>query len=289
MQVITRIAELRERLGQNGSQGKPTSATHAQQTVAFVPTMGNLHAGHISLIQQARPLATTVVASIFVNRLQFAPNEDFDRYPRTFDADCEGLKAAGADVLFFPEERELYPEPQGFVVQPPAIGQMLEERFRPGFFRGVSTVVLKLFNLVQPQIAIFGKKDYQQLRVIEALVRQLALPIQIIAAETGRDHDGLALSSRNVYLSPAERAEAPRLYQTLQAMQQRIRGGERNFLGARRLGTDEADIPDVGARRIGEDPRAGKRHELQIDAQTIGNGSCHVGGHTGVLTGGILA
>lgn len=230
MQVITRIAELRERLGQNGSQGKPTSATHAQQTVAFVPTMGNLHAGHISLIQQARPLATTVVASIFVNRLQFAPNEDFDRYPRTFDADCEGLKAAGADVLFFPEERELYPEPQGFVVQPPAIGQMLEERFRPGFFRGVSTVVLKLFNLVQPQIAIFGKKDYQQLRVIEALVRQLALPIQIIAAETGRDHDGLALSSRNGYLSPAERAEAPRLYQTLQAMQQRIRGGERNFL-----------------------------------------------------------
>ena len=165
MQVITRIAELRERLG-NGASHHP-AATSGQPTVAFVPTMGNLHAGHISLIRQARPLATTVVASIFVNRLQFAPNEDFDRYPRTFDADCEGLKSAGADVLFFPEERELYPEPQGFVVHPPAIGQMLEERFRPGFFRGVSTVVLKLFNLVQPQIAIFGKKDYQQLRVIE--------------------------------------------------------------------------------------------------------------------------
>ena len=202
------------------------AALHGRGRVVFVPTMGNLHAGHISLMEQARAHGDTVVASIFVNRLQFGPNEDFDQYPRTFQADCDKLAAAGVDVLFAPTEADLYPEPQEYTVEPPAIQNILDGEFRPGHFRGVATVVLKLLNCVQPQAAIFGKKDYQQLMVIRNMVRQFALPIAIIGGETVRAENGLALSSRNGYLSAAERAEAPRLYRLLNEIRDAIRGGE---------------------------------------------------------------
>jgi pantoate--beta-alanine ligase len=213
MQIHSAIADLRAALKGRGH-------------VVFVPTMRNLHAGHISLMEQARAHGDTVVASIFVNRLQFGPNEDFDKYPRTFTADCDKLAAAGVDVLFAPTESDLYPEPQEYTVEPPAIQHQLDGEFRPGHFRGVATVVLKLFNIVQPQAALFGKKDYQQLMVIRNMTRQLALPIAIIGGETVRADDGLALSSRNGYLSETERAEAPRLYRELQRIRDAIRNGE---------------------------------------------------------------
>jgi pantoate--beta-alanine ligase len=213
MQIHSAIADLR-------------AAIKGRGHVVFVPTMGNLHAGHISLMEQARAHGDTVVASIFVNRLQFGPNEDFDKYPRTFTADCDKLAAAGVDVLFAPTESDLYPEPQEYTVEPPAIQHQLDGEFRPGHFRGVATVVLKLFNIVQPQAALFGKKDYQQLMVIRNMTQQLALPIAIIGGETVRADDGLALSSRNGYLSETERAEAPRLYRELQRIRDAIRNGE---------------------------------------------------------------
>ena len=189
---------------------------------AFVPTMGNLHEGHIALLRQAKPLGDVTVASIFVNRLQFLPHEDFDSYPRTWEADCAQLQAAGCDVLFAPREVDLYPEPQTFKVHPdPQLADMLEGHYRPGFFVGVSTVVMKLFACVlgtSGGTAVFGKKDYQQLLVIRQLVQQFALPIDIVAGETRRAADGLALSSRNGYLSPQERQEAVALSQALQEL-----------------------------------------------------------------------
>ena len=188
-------------------------------TVAFVPTMGNLHQGHLSLVRAARAHGKVAV-SIFVNRLQFQPSEDFDTYPRTFERDCEMLEAAGVEFLFAPDEKVLYPERQTFKVHPGPLGDELEGRFRPGFFEGVATVVLKLFNAVQPRAAVFGKKDYQQLMVIRRMVQQLNLPVEIVPGETVRETDGLAMSSRNNYLSAAERAEAPRLYRLLQKVKQ---------------------------------------------------------------------
>lgn len=197
---------------------------------AFVPTMGNLHDGHLALVRQARPLGDATVASIFVNRLQFLPHEDFDTYPRTWDSDCEKLRAAGCDVLFAPDEKALYPEPQTCKVHPdPALADILEGHFRPGFFVGVCTVVMKLFQCVQPRVAVFGKKDYQQLMMIRHMVRQFALPIEIVGGETQRAADGLALSSRNGYLSEAERAEALQLSRALQAMAKAVRAGERDL------------------------------------------------------------
>ncbi len=191
--------------------------------------MGNLHDGHIRLINIAKPRAACTVVSIFVNRLQFGPREDFDRYPRTLEADCERLKQAGVDVVFAPDEREIYPEPQTFLVEPSDLQYILEGAHRPGHFRGVATVVLKLFNQVMPRSAIFGKKDYQQYLVLRDMVRQFALPIEIIPAETVRAPDGLALSSRNAYLSAAERSEAPRLYQTLKWAAAEVEAGARDF------------------------------------------------------------
>ena len=193
------------------------------QRPAFVPTMGNLHEGHLALVQQAKPLGDVTVASIFVNRLQFLPHEDFDSYPRTWDADCAKLQTAGCDVLFAPRETDLYPAPQTFKVHPdPALADMLEGHFRPGFFVGVSTVVMKLFSAVfggRPGgVAVFGKKDYQQLMVMRQLVQQFALPIEIVGSETRRADDGLALSSRNGYLSSAERASAVQLSQALRQL-----------------------------------------------------------------------
>jgi pantoate--beta-alanine ligase len=216
MDIVTSVTALRERL-----QREPNNV--------FVPTMGNLHEGHIDLIRIAKPKAACTVVSIFVNRLQFGPKEDFERYPRTFQSDCEKLRGAGVDVVFAPDEKEIYPEPQTFVVEPSDLQHILDGAFRPGHFRGVATVVLKLFNMVMPHAAIFGKKDYQQYLVLRDMVRQLALPVEIIPAETVRAADGLALSSRNGYLAPAERAEAPRLYALLRDAQERITKGERNF------------------------------------------------------------
>jgi pantoate--beta-alanine ligase len=195
-------------------------------TCAFVPTMGNLHDGHLALVRQAASHGLPVVVSIFVNRLQFAPHEDFERYPRTLGRDCELLQPAGCNIVFAPDEHELYPEPQTFKVQPdPALADILEGHFRPGFFTGVSTIVMKLFNAAQPRVALFGKKDYQQLMVIRRMTQQFALPVVIEAAETSRADDGLALSSRNVYLQDAERKEAPQLFALLQSMQSKLRAG----------------------------------------------------------------
>ncbi len=204
---------------------------------AFVPTMGNLHEGHIALVRQAQPLGDVTVASIFVNRLQFLPHEDFDSYPRTWEADCAQLQAAGCDVLFAPRETDLYPEPQTFKVHPdPQLADMLEGHFRPGFFVGVSTVVMKLFACVLGAtggVAVFGKKDYQQLMVIRHMVRQFALPIEIVAGETCRAADGLALSSRNGYLSLEERQEAVALSQALKRLaQQWLDASDRSALEA---------------------------------------------------------
>ena len=213
MKIISSIDELRDQL-------------RGQLRTAFVPTMGNLHEGHLSLMRLARRHGDPVVASIFVNRLQFGPNEDFEKYPRTFSDDIEKLEKEGVYVLFAPTERDLYPEPQEFRVQPPSdLGNTLEGEFRPGFFNGVTTVVLKLFSCVQPSVAVFGKKDYQQLMIIRNMTRQFALPTEIIAADTWRADDGLALSSRNTYLSETERIEAPTLYAELQAVAQAVRDG----------------------------------------------------------------
>lgn len=220
MQIFSNIADLRSALAQTRSNSR---------TIAFVPTMGNLHLGHISLMQQARQQADCVVASIFVNRLQFGPTEDFDKYPRTFDNDCSQLKAAGVDFLLAPSERELYPEPQTYTIEPPDIQFMLEGECRPGHFRGVATVVMKLFQIVQPDVAVFGKKDYQQLMVIRNMVKQFMLPIKILGGETVRSEDGLALSSRNSYLSEIERNEAPRLQKVLQGIKNSVISGNRNY------------------------------------------------------------
>ena len=212
MQTVHSIAELRHVL------------RHSTRP-AFVPTMGNLHAGHLALVAAARERGDVTVASIFVNRLQFLPHEDFDSYPRTLQDDQARLVQAGCDVLFAPRETDLYPEPQTFKITPdPALADLLEGEFRPGFFTGVATVVMKLFMAVfagKPQgVAVFGQKDYQQLMVIRGLVRQFELPIEIVGHDTERSADGLALSSRNGYLSAAERAEALQLSQALRALAQ---------------------------------------------------------------------
>jgi len=244
MRVIHSIAQLRHALAGAGA--------------AFVPTMGNLHAGHLSLVALARAAGGPVVTSIFVNRLQFAPHEDFDTYPRTFAHDCELLREAGCDIVFAPGEAELYPQPQEFTVQPqPALADVLEGHFRPGFFTGVCTVVLKLFNCVQPRVAVFGKKDYQQLMVIRAMVQQLALPVDVVAGETARAGDGLALSSRNGYLDAAQRAEAPSLARELQGIGAAVRQGRTDWEALERAALDALAArgwqPDyVAIRRRGD-------------------------------------
>ncbi len=217
MQTVHTAAALRSMLaGQSG--------------VAFVPTMGNLHAGHVSLVELAKQHGAPVVASIFVNPLQFGAGEDFERYPRTLAADCKKLEAAGCDVVFAPDVAEMYPVPQTFTVQPPeTLANDLCGACRPGHFAGVATVVLKLFNLVRPRIAVFGNKDFQQLHVIRGMVEQFNLPITIVAGETLREPDGLAMSSRNGYLSTAERIQAPQLQRELSAIVAAVETGMRDF------------------------------------------------------------
>jgi pantoate--beta-alanine ligase len=217
MEVIKTIRELRERLKR-------------ESQVACVPTMGNIHAGHLSLVRIAREHAPVTVTTIFVNRLQFGQGEDFEKYPRTFEDDCAKLEAEGNTVVFAPDEKQMYPEPQVFYIDLPKVANKLEGRFRPGHFRGMATVVLKLFNIVQPQVAVFGKKDYQQLAIVRHMVDQFALPITIIPAETVRAEDGLALSSRNRFLSPAERVEAIRLRQAILQVRDAVEMGDRNFI-----------------------------------------------------------
>ncbi|MFG6430059.1 pantoate--beta-alanine ligase [Roseateles sp. LYH14W] len=248
MQVIHTISELRDAL-----------AIHRQR--GFVPTMGNLHDGHLQLVRQARELvgpAGAVVASIFVNRLQFAPHEDFDTYPRTLARDCELLEGAGCDIVFAPSEKALYPEPQGYkVLPPPELADILEGHFRPGFFTGVCTVVHKLFNIVQPTLAVFGKKDYQQLMVLRRMTAQMALPIEIVGSETRRSNEGLALSSRNGYLSDAEKAEALRLSRTLKALIARWQAGDRELAvmeaDAMQSLRDAGWLPDYVTLRVRHD------------------------------------
>lgn len=216
MEIISDISVLRTRL-------KP------EQSIGFVPTMGNLHEGHLSLVTITQQHARCTIVSLFVNRLQFSPNEDFDRYPRTLQNDFALLKEAGVDIVFLPDEKTIYPAPQTFQLLLPALADTLEGAFRPGFFRGVTTVVLKLFNIVQPHVAVFGKKDYQQLHLVRDMVEQLNLPITILAGETIRLKNGLAFSSRNSYLTSLERTEASQLYQSLNQIKHAITAGERNL------------------------------------------------------------
>jgi pantoate--beta-alanine ligase len=266
MQVVDNVPSLRALLA-------------SRPGIALVPTMGNLHDGHIALVQMARREGKVVVVSIFVNRLQFGPREDFDRYPRTMAADCGLLAREGVDYVFAPEEKTLYPEPQGYLVAPSAaLADVLEGEFRPGFFRGVATVVLKLFNIIQPELAVFGKKDYQQLRVIEAMVRQLNLPVRVVAGETVRADDGLALSSRNAYLSSFDRDEAARLHRVLAQVRDAIATGNRDYgaLEEHALATLSAHrwTPDYVAVRRQTDlaPAAAADRELVVlAAARLGN------------------
>jgi pantoate--beta-alanine ligase len=219
MQTLTTVAELRANVRSWKRDGL---------RVGFVPTMGNLHAGHFSLIDLAKQQADRVVASVFVNPTQFGPNEDFTRYPRTLDADALGLVEHSCDALFAPTVAEMYPDGADKAVQirVPGVTTILDGAHRPGHFDGVATVVARLFNMAQPDCAVFGQKDYQQLQVIRQLVRDLAFPIDIIAAPTSRADDGLALSSRNQYLSEAERAIAPEIHRTLLAMRDAVQTGQ---------------------------------------------------------------
>lgn len=249
--------------------GALRAAARAAGRIALVPTMGNLHEGHLSLVRLARQRGDSVAVSIFVNRLQFGPADDFERYPRTLAEDVRMLEAEGVELVFAPDEKALYPGPQTFRVQPPALAEDLEGRHRPGFFGGVATVVLKLFNCVQPAVAVFGKKDYQQLALIREMTRQLNLPIDIVAGETVRAADGLALSSRNGYLSPAERAEAPRLHAVLT----RVAQGLAPDAALRELAAAgwAADYVEVRRRSDLAPPVSGDRERVVLAAARLGS------------------
>ena len=238
--------------------------------VVLVPTMGNLHEGHITLVRDARKHGDTVVATVFVNRLQFRPGEDFDKYPRTLAADAKYLEDAGVEFLFAPAEDVMYPTPQYFRVDvPDELATILEGEFRPGHFRGVATVVMKLFQIVQPDAALFGKKDYQQMLVLSALVREFNMPIEVIAGHTIRAEDGLALSSRNGFLTASERAEAPRLHRLLEALVASVRAGARNFAALENAVLSELKqnhwSPDYVAIR--------RRQDLQAPKEDAGAGN----------------
>jgi pantoate--beta-alanine ligase len=252
VQIVHTVSDLRRALG-----GAPD--------VTLVPTMGNLHEGHLSLVRIARERDGVVVASVFVNPLQFAPHEDFAKYPRTLERDCELLAAGACDIVFAPSEQEVYPEPQEYTVHPPArLADILEGQVRPGFFTGVCTVVLKLFNMVRPGTAVFGKKDYQQLLVIRSLVRQLALPIEIVPAETVRDSSGLALSSRNGYLSDLQRVEAAELNAVLNSVAAALKASRSDWA------TLEQEAADALTRRGWRPDYVAIRNQADLLAPTPG-------------------
>jgi len=265
MEIIRTIAEMR---AWRRSAGR----------VAFVPTMGNLHEGHLALVAEAHRQASSVVVSIFVNRLQFGQGEDFGAYPRTFDADCQKLADAGVDVLFFPDEKELYPRVrQDFNVEPPHIQNELCGAFRPGHFRGVATVVTKLFNIVAPDVACFGKKDFQQLHVIRAMVADLNQPIEILGVDIGRAADGLALSSRNAYLTPDERAQAPQLYRMLQQLRVALEQGANDYAAMEARARAEleqqgwvVDYVEIRQAETLEVAHAGEQHLVVMVAARLG-------------------
>lgn len=247
--------------------------------VAFVPTMGNLHEGHLSLVERAKQEAEHIVVSIFVNRIQFGAGEDFDRYPRTLEQDAAKLRAAGVAVLFAPNEQELYPHgEQSYFVEPPAIQNELCGAFRPGHFRGVATVVSKLFNIVQPDVACFGTKDFQQLAVIRGMVADLNIPVRIIGVPTARAEDGLALSSRNQYLSSSERNAAVFLYQQLRQIAAELQAGNRDFTALEQAASnaltqqawrvDYVAIRDSGSLKT---PQANSHELVVLAAAHLGN------------------
>ncbi len=263
MQIIPTVAELRQHL-------------RGVTSIAFVPTMGNLHEGHLDLVRIARERGQCVVVSIFVNPMQFGANEDFGKYPRTLQEDCAKLEQSGVDVVFTPSERELYPQPQQVTVEPPLENELCGA-FRPGHFRGVATVVLKLLNIVQPHVAVFGKKDYQQLYVIRQVAAQLNLPVEIVGGETVRAPDGLALSSRNQYLSAADRTEAAFLYQTLVGMRQAMLEGTKDSAILERQAAQaltargwQADYVAVRDQNTLMQPQNGKRDLVILAAARLG-------------------
>lgn len=230
MKLINNVAELRKEL-------------ESRKSIGFVPTLGNLHEGHIKIVDIAKQHAKFSVVSVFVNRLQFEPGGDFDRYPRSLMEDCAKLDVAGVDIVFAPDEKELYPSPQVVFVEPSPMAVMLEGEHRPGHFRGVTTVVLKLLNIVEPDVVVFGKKDYQQLAILSAMVEQLNVPVNVIGGETVRAEDGLALSSRNNYLTPAQRIEAPRLQRHLSRIKYEIEKNKQdNFKQLENLATEDLQL-----------------------------------------------
>lgn len=270
METVTTIAAVRERVRRWHREGL---------RVAFVPTMGNLHAGHVSLIETARRHGDRFVASIFVNPMQFGPNEDFAHYPRTPGEDARMLAAAGCDLMFMPEVIEIYPNgsQRATRVEVPGLSSILCGEFRPGHFEGVATVVAKLFHIVEPDIAVFGEKDFQQLTIIRRMVADLCLPTTIIAAPTVRESDGLAMSSRNQYLTEEERRQAPLIHQALRAAIARLRAGEKDFGAIERAGAETLEQagfrPDYFAVRRAEDlasPQADTRHFVVLTAARLG-------------------
>ena len=269
MQVIHTIADLRAVLA-------------GSTKTALVPTMGNLHEGHLALVREAALHGFPVVATIFVNRLQFLPHEDFDQYPRTLERDCQLLESAGCDIVFAPNEAELYPEPQTFKVTPPAaIADLLEGEFRPGFFTGVCTVVMKLFQCVQPAFAVFGQKDYQQLMVLKAMAHQFALPTEVIGAPTIRATDGLALSSRNGYLSAEERTESIALPRALLACAAALREGARDVAAVEQAQVDALTargwVPDYITVRRRSDLLAPTADDLAARVPLVALGAAKLG------------
>jgi pantoate--beta-alanine ligase len=270
METVTTTAAVRERVRAWRREGRG---------VAFVPTMGNLHAGHVSLIEAARRHGERFVASIFVNPMQFGPNEDFAHYPRTPREDERMLAAAGCNLMFMPEVAEIYPHgaERATRVEVPGLSRILEGEFRPGHLEGVSTVVAKLFHIVEPDVAVFGEKDFQQLTVIRRMVEELCMPVRIVGAPTVRDDDGLAMSSRNQYLTPAERSLAPVIYATLQAAVRRVQGGDTDFASIERSGFKALESagfsPDYFSLRQAADlsvPAPGVRELVVLTAARLG-------------------
>ncbi|MDE2449524.1 MAG: pantoate--beta-alanine ligase [Gammaproteobacteria bacterium] len=270
METVTTIAAVRERVRRWRSEGR---------RIAFVPTMGNLHAGHVSLIEAARRHGDRFVASIFVNPMQFGPNEDFAHYPRTPAQDARMLAEAGCDLMFMPDVAEIYPNgsERATRVEVPGLSSILDGEFRPGHFEGVATVVTKLFEIVQPDVAVFGEKDFQQLTIIRRMVADLCFAVTIIAAPTVREPDGLAMSSRNQYLTDEERRRAPVIHQTLLAAVARLRAGDRDFAGIERAGVEALERagfrPDYFAVRRADDlgnPELDARQLVVLIAARLG-------------------